>query len=432
MTEDSQAGAPGATQFALPRHTTPTWEVELLISGVAVFAMLQLPGLLDDALFALLPRFDDSWREPLRIIYLYLKSAAVILAATFAIHLLLRAQWIALVGMYSVFPGGVRLERLKMGPVQRAFEEQRAATPTAAIDRVDNRATTVFAIGVTVALMLVGISLLIVATFAVFLVALRIAGIPVDVSQLFLASLSLVVAPFGLAVAIDRSIGARLAPGGRGQKLLRTLFRGYRPFGFGRGGNAVAFVASHGGERRVVLLVFAIFMPVMFGVLLGLKALESPQEVGGYGLFPAPAPETGRVFEAAHYDRLRDAAHDPAVPFIQDAVVVGAWLRLTVPFQPGVDDAALRRACPRAVAADEEAAPMLLLDCLQRVHAVTLDGEALGSLRYDAGTDPRTQRPALQAMLDVRALAPGRHELRIARAGTGKGQAPFWVIPFWR
>jgi hypothetical protein len=28
----------------LPKHTTPTWEVELLISGVAVFAMMQLPG----------------------------------------------------------------------------------------------------------------------------------------------------------------------------------------------------------------------------------------------------------------------------------------------------------------------------------------------------------------------------------------------------
>ena len=40
---------------ALPRRTTPTWEVELLISGVAVFAMLQLPGWLDDRLFALLP-----------------------------------------------------------------------------------------------------------------------------------------------------------------------------------------------------------------------------------------------------------------------------------------------------------------------------------------------------------------------------------------
>ena len=26
---------------ALPEHTTPTWEVELLISGIAVFAMLQ-------------------------------------------------------------------------------------------------------------------------------------------------------------------------------------------------------------------------------------------------------------------------------------------------------------------------------------------------------------------------------------------------------
>ena len=29
---------------ALPPRTTPTWEVELLISGVAAFAMVQLPA----------------------------------------------------------------------------------------------------------------------------------------------------------------------------------------------------------------------------------------------------------------------------------------------------------------------------------------------------------------------------------------------------
>ena len=32
-------------------RTARTWEVELLISGVAVFAMLQLPGWLDDRVF---------------------------------------------------------------------------------------------------------------------------------------------------------------------------------------------------------------------------------------------------------------------------------------------------------------------------------------------------------------------------------------------
>ena len=56
--------------------------MELLISGVAVFAMLQLPGWLDDRYFALRPRFDGSWEMPLMMTYLYLKGAAVILAIT--------------------------------------------------------------------------------------------------------------------------------------------------------------------------------------------------------------------------------------------------------------------------------------------------------------------------------------------------------------
>jgi hypothetical protein len=58
-------------------------------------------------------------------------------------------------------------------------------------------------------------------------------------------------------------------------------------------------------------------------------------------------------------------------------------------------------------------------------------------LHYDAGSDARTQRPALEAMIDVRALAPGRHELAIASApsttedGTSEPSDP-WVIAFWR
>ena len=33
------------TSLALPRRTTPTWELELLISGATIFGLLQLPGL---------------------------------------------------------------------------------------------------------------------------------------------------------------------------------------------------------------------------------------------------------------------------------------------------------------------------------------------------------------------------------------------------
>ena len=131
----------------LSRRTTPTWEVELLISGVAVFAMLQVPGWLDDRMFALEPRVGSDWRPVLLLFYIYSKSTAVVLAVTFAIHLLLRAQWIALVGMDSVYPQGVQLDRLRMGPIQRAIEGARPGTIADAIERADNRASVLFAIG---------------------------------------------------------------------------------------------------------------------------------------------------------------------------------------------------------------------------------------------------------------------------------------------
>lgn len=101
---DPPSGRATADPDKLPRHTTPTWEVELLISGLAVFAMLQLPSWLGDRFLALLPRFDSNWAGALNIVYMYLAVAAVILAVTFALHLLLRAHWIALVGMHSVYP----------------------------------------------------------------------------------------------------------------------------------------------------------------------------------------------------------------------------------------------------------------------------------------------------------------------------------------
>ena len=105
----------------LPRHTTPTWEVELLISGVAVFAMLQLPELLDRTVLEWQPRLVDRWADLLWIDYIYAKSAALILAATFVIHLLMRARWIALVGMLSIYPKGVDWKALRRGPHPEKF-----------------------------------------------------------------------------------------------------------------------------------------------------------------------------------------------------------------------------------------------------------------------------------------------------------------------
>ena len=420
---------------ALPRRTTPTWEVELLISGVAVFAMLQLPGWLDDRYFSLLPRFDTGWHTPLFMTYVYLKGAAVLLAITFALHLLLRAQWIAQVGMHSVFPDGIRWECLRIGPVTRGIEQSRYGSPEASIERADNRATVVFSIGVMLASSLLLLGFLLPALFAVVIVILLSLGIDADPSRVFSITALLFVVPALFAQSLDRKFGHRLAAGGFLHGLLSRVLGLYSRFGLmSRSSNPVfSLLSSHGGEARAMILTVAIIAATMTGVAISSVALEQPTEFGSYAAFPAFADAT-RTLDAAHYDDQRDAAHDEPTAYIQSAVVIGPYLRLTVPYDPKRDTAAMRGCAIPAGTDDAKAAERL--DCLQSLHGVLLDGKPLANLQYEAGSDPRTDRPALLAMIDVRALAPGRHELQVARPPKSgekhKDDPGFDRIPFWR
>lgn len=428
MIEESRTPTPEAGAHALPRQTTPTWEVELLISGVAVFAMLQLPGLLDDAIFAWRPRFGADWAMPLIIVYLYAKSAAVVLAGTFVVHLMLRARWIALVGMLSVHPDGVAWDRLGLGPIARAIEERRMGSIEAVIERADNRATTVFAIGVTLASLFVVLTLVVGGAMLLALVL----GVRPD-TNLLLGATALFVVPFALAQLADRRFGARLPPGGTSRRVVAAVLETYARVGFGNARNPVfALLASHSGRRRVVVQTSATMMLVAIGVSAAYFAMREPDSFGSYARFPDAGEGT---LLASHYDDQRDPARDRADPFVQSAVVSGPFLRLTVPYQPDRDEPAMQRRCPDARSGTLPARTDPLLQCLQQLHAVALDGRPIAA-SYETGADPRTGRPALVAMIDVRALARGRHELRIARpAAVGKhddDERGDSIIPFWR
>ncbi len=422
----------------LPRNTTPTWEVELLISGVAVFAMLQLPGWLDDRYFALLPRFGSGWEVPLLLTYAYLKSATVILAISFALHLLLRAQWIAQVGMHSVFPEGIRWDRLRIGPVQRRLEEARYGSAGAAIERADNRATVVFAIGVMLASSLLLICALLIAIFLAASWLLASAGVDADPGKVFMYSALLMILPVMLASWLDLRFGAKLGAGGLAQRLLAWILSAYGRLGMlSRGSNPVfSLLSSHGGERRAMLLTTTVVILTIGGVLMSMRSMRNPDAFGDYEAFPAFA-EGKRTLDAAHYDDQRDPARDDPLAFVQSVVVAGPYLRLTVPYRPDRDAAALRGCAIPAVANDDSRAAAKLA-CLQAAHAVLLDGKPLAALQYELGSDPRTDRPALLAMIDVRGLAPGRHELRVAHPpGTDKDKDKdkdpgFVRIPFWK
>ncbi|WP_116124457.1 hypothetical protein [Lewinella sp. IMCC34183] len=83
-----------------------SWQAELIISGAAIVGSLQLPGLIDQMEGYFLLNYD---RDSLFISYIasiYWRVLATSLIATFIFHFVVRAMWIGLVGLNSVYPGG--------------------------------------------------------------------------------------------------------------------------------------------------------------------------------------------------------------------------------------------------------------------------------------------------------------------------------------
>jgi hypothetical protein len=250
------------------------------------------------------------------------------------------------------------------------------------------------------------------------------------------ACLAVIIAPPVLLKVFDRVYGDRLRPDGAARRCVAAVLGFYDQIGFGHRSGVLALLSSHTPRRGRSLLIGLLFVGLINVVIFQLDALKSPHELGNYELFPKTA-DNGRSINSANYDDQRDPVHDSAVPYIQSAMIPGPYLQLMVPYQPTRDAPALRQTCAAALAiSDDSGRTVATLDCLARIHAVTLDGVPLTALHYDAANDPRTQRPALQAMIDVRALTPGRHELRVMRApavfdNDKRDDISQDVIPFW-
>lgn len=419
-----------------PQRTTPTWEVELLISGVAVFAMLQLPGLLDDALFSLRPRFDSMWRQLLTLVYMYCKGAALILGMTFVTHLLLRARWIAMVGMHAVHPQGIRWDRLRLGPVQREIERSRERPFPELIENADRQATTVFATGVILAIFVIMLALFAGTVLAFAMLLSQLNGNRIDMPSMLITLLIILILPYSLGMLVDRWRGASLAPHGRPRRLLKQLLTFYAHIGFSRNSNPVqALLASYAGERKVLLTTMALTFFALFAAALSPILLTSSTELGNYSLFPST--EALPSIDSAHYDDQRNPARDPARAYIATMIATSPYVRLTIPYRPDRDALPLQQSCPQAETQRGVEQAQTRLSCLAALYQVKLDGNPLPQLKFDIANDSRTNRPALLTMIDVRKLAQGRHVLDISYASTSKhdsenSKITSEQIVFWR
>ena len=446
---DSDAIQP-ATQteeiFQVPKDTTPTWEVELLLSGALVFSMLQLPVLLDDAIYSLRPRLAGSMNYGAFMLYFYLKITSYALIATFALHLSQRAIWVAGLGLRSVYPGGVDWEKLSRGPIYLEFARRTTPTLDEMIDRADNRASVVFAFGLLLVLMSLAIML-----FTMVLVVVGGAAakwLPLGVDGVWITtSLVLVFAlPAMLATLIDRRYGSRIPATHWLAGAIRAAYRASAAMVWGRLTSPILLTFfSRLGIARGNLIMLGTLYSLMAIVLVEFLLRTGVVSLPGESYLPSEAGH--RELRAANYIASRDRGDAlEGQPHIPGEVIKGPYLRLFVPYLPRRIEGAIERDCPQAVVAvtetnaDERRAAVdrrtqSLLDCAAAsLYPVSLNGAAVANLRYDIAEDPESGLRGFVAMIDVRDLPLGRHELLISQPKRpDRDEVPEpTIIPFWR
>lgn len=96
--------------------TNQSWNLELVVSGAAIFSTWFLPELTDKALASYYENYQissDLYNQVLpTLAFAMSKTSAYLLILTFVVHFILRAFWIALVGLRAVFPQGINYKNI--------------------------------------------------------------------------------------------------------------------------------------------------------------------------------------------------------------------------------------------------------------------------------------------------------------------------------
>jgi uncharacterized membrane protein len=455
----AEADPPAAEMIVYPetsKHEPEVrpWELELLISGALVFSLLQLPGYVDAWFNGVRPHLAVRSFTGVFMAYMYVKLILYTLITCFVLHLSMRAYWVGLIGLESVFPAGARWEDSSYGPVMRELYRERMGRLQPRIDAADRFCSILFPLAFTVVMLFC------------FSVAIGVVsgGLAFGISRLLFGGEHLMrvlgaivvltmIVPLATWIA-DVRYGARVEPGSRGHRLLRrgslvsyyvnampiigttfmTLFTNVR--------KGVRYPIMYG----LMALPFGVFMvkDVYFG--LGVMATGDhvylPDDAGAFGV------------DAGLYEDQRPEGEVYArMPSIQsDVLHDDPYLKLFIPYAPTRHGDAFAQQCPGVrplsegglrmgeAAAPDSAAVRGVLDCWTRLQPVALDGRPIRpDFRFH--TNARTGIRGILAYIPVQALPAGEHLLTVGyppRAPDGepapdKGEGPDqYYIRFWR
>ncbi|MCC6463256.1 MAG: hypothetical protein IT260_22495 [Saprospiraceae bacterium] len=434
----------------LQELATKSWNLELIISGAAVFLAVQLPPAVDSALQYYLNNLavsTDMAKISLPVLaYSFGKIVAWLLIATFVVHFIMRAFWVGLVGLHAVYPAGIRYEHLPgQTDVTREQSRLRFGRLEDYITRLDRLSNQVFSFAFLIALFSLGISFTYLLVFSILhLLPLLVPGPTGKLISMILLTLFVLLACLpALALGLTKSPklaqkpwvnylaikATSLAP----QILLPFV---YRPATY----LSLTFTSNVSARRMytTMTLVSTIAVAGVFWIFL-----QTALDMAGRSSFSAHsfyAQSNGAyTLDARRYDSLRSEDQALARVSIPGDIVSGPALRVFLTY-PKALDAGMSQRCPPLTFPDSmpkhqrrHLADSIHLQCFSQFFQVSVNDSLYRSIDWMFHEHPATGTLGLLTYLPTKGFRSGKNVLlvKIPTAAKPDSLSTYGVVPFW-
>ena len=434
----------------VPRDTSPTWELEMLISGGVVFSLLQLPPLVDDIVTRWQPHATTAFQVVLIMGYIYVKAALYTLIGAFIVHLGARAYWVGLMGLHSVFPNGIKWERTQLGPIaQEVYRKRMPGLPTL-ISSIDNFASIIFSFAFLVVLVFLVSMPLVAGLGGVAYLVSRVFGAGAFRTAFFALATLLAVVPVSVAL-YDVKRGRLHDPSTRTGRVLRKLTRVfYTTQMVGLVGPTLFTIGTNGRRKTTYAVFYLVFLGAMAVAIVEFTVRNGIFALSGAEFFSTRSDEHSLDY-ASYESQWPPDYVNRAVPSIQTDVIKDPYVRLFVPYQPSRHNFGIAKQCPGVAplqkrglrvatagptGAAADSASARVLACVAALHPVKINGVPITDVRYRFATHPRTGVDGVVAYLPVEGLPRGENTLSVLpppRSPRSKNTRPLvpYLIPFW-
>lgn len=423
-----------------------SWQLELIISGFAIFLVASLyESLTDFGVSTQITVMGTDSPGISLVIHGILMGAWFFLLINLIFHVVIRGFWIAAIGLRYI-SGEIDFDELRFSEKFDTWLRQKIIPYDEYIERLEKLCSVVFAFTFLLLFMFVALGLfLITQVFIVFLFQSFLQA-QFDMSGKTAKGVFLIIYNFlGFIYFLDFVTLGKIK---RIRWFSRFYFPIYRFFSF----ITISFlyrplyynlIDNQYGRRLGYLLVPYVFIMVI------ISSVESKTHLW----FPLDRDDQGQTMSHSYYDDLRAGDDVIMKASIPSKYVKNNFLELFITYNARKHDQRLASFCPdfepfreagyhsAAIIADmddfRESAADTAIYCFNLLHDIYINDSLYQGLKYYFYTHPKNKELGLLTVMDVAQLGRGQHDLKIDLKSKGENSDTIQIsnlvdFPFWK